>query len=186
MTPDEAFERDIPPDQQEMVMTEICEAAIDGRGQHGRVYITNVDHMDVINLCASGSIEIDGTEFWFIVENGNWNGTVLRGWEEAGQQKFEHHTPTQWALVPRNDLVGDAIALGRGPFLVAKWDAMLARADVASIPSKYAYDRHFQPGGKVERHWKDAAAKYGFVLTDQEQANEVRARLMAATGSVEG
>lgn len=180
LTPDAAFDADIPAALRDDLMTAICEAAHMGEGQHGCVHILEQDRLDAINARAEGIVTVDGREFWFIVESGNWNGTVLEGWEHAGTQDFKPSPRTQWALAPRADLVSDAIVAGRGPFLVAKWDAFLARPDVAGIPGKYTYDRMMQPGLKIEQHYREVAAKHGFVLTDQESADEIRARLMAS------
>ncbi|MDQ2150091.1 hypothetical protein RBI22_15335 [Alcaligenaceae bacterium C4P045] len=181
LSAEQAFERDVPKEMHDDVLTAITEAAQEGKGTYGWVSIIDQDRMDAINVRAEGSITIDGREYAFIVESGNWNGTVLESWEEAGTQTFEHRQPTQWTLAPRSDLVSDAICSGRGPFLILKWDAMLARPEIARIPGNYAYDRMMQPGGKIEGHYKDAAAKHGFILTDKEHADEIRARLTKAT-----
>lgn len=116
-------------------------------------------------------------EFWFLLDNGNWTGTVLRGWEEAGQQKMPTDEPTQWTLVPRPDVVSDALATERGHILFQVWEAFLTRKEVAEIPGKYAYDKFFAPGGKTEAYWRDRAAKYKLVLSTQEYVDEIRACL---------
>lgn len=180
LTPDAAFDADIPAAMRDDIMTAISEAAHMGGGQHGCVHILEQDPLDAINVRAQGIVTVNGREFWFIVESGNWNGTVLEGWEYAGTQTFEPRPRTQWALAPRPDLVTDAIVSGRGPFLVAKWDAFLTRKEIAEIPGKYTYDRMMQPGSKIEQHYRGTAAKHGFVLVAQERADEIRARLMAA------
>lgn len=181
MTPEEAFSRDIPESKQEDVMLMVAEAA-SGWNDHDCITILDRDRMDAINVRASGILDFEGREYWFIVRDGNWDGTVLEGWEDAGVQTFEPHEPIRWALQPRRDLIGDAIAHGKGPFLLLKWDAILKNhSEVAAIPGKYAYDRHFQPGGFVEKHWKDAAAKHQFEIVTKEEADETRKRLAEAT-----
>lgn len=185
LTPDETFDRDIPEALREEIMTAIAGTAA-GWEKDSRVTILDRDQLDAINVRASGIIEVDGKEHWFIVEDGNWNGTVLHAWDHAGEQKFEYHRPTQWALQPQRHLIDQAIQNGKGPFLVIKWDAMLKnRKELAEIPGKYAYDRHFQPGGKVEAYWKDAAAKHLFDLVTKEEADETRKRLETATEALE-
>lgn len=180
LSPDVAFDADIPEALRDDIMTAISEAAHMGTGTHGCVHILNQDRIDAINVRAEGIVTVDGREYWFIVEDGNRNGTVLDGWEHSGKQTFEPVQRTQWALVPRHDLVSDALGSGKGPFLVAKWDAFLSRPAVARIPSNYAYDRMMQPGLKIEQHYRAEAAKHGLVLTDAESAAEIRARLMDA------
>lgn len=166
-------------------MLMIAEAA-NGWNDHDCITILDRDRMDAINVRASGILDWEGREYSFIVRDGNWDGTVLEAWEEAGVQKFEYHQPTVYALQPRRDLIGDAIVSGKGPLLLAKWDAILKfRSDVAAIPNKYAYDRHFQPGGFVEKHWKDRAAEHHFEIVTKEEADETRKRLVGATEVIE-
>lgn len=182
LTPDQAFDRDIPKHLQDKVMTNISEAAHAGCGRHGNVSIIDQDRIDAINVRAEGSVTVEGNEYSFIVRDGNWNGTELEGWETSGTQVFTPSPRTQWALAPLSDLVMSAIAENRGSFLIAKWDAFLSRPKVAEIPGKYAYDRMVQPGLVIEQHYKEAAEKLGFVLTDQENADAIRSRLAQATG----
>jgi hypothetical protein len=185
VTPDEAFCRDIPESKQEDVMLMIAEAA-SGWGEHDCITILDRDRIDAINVRANGILDFEGREFCFIVRDGNWDGTVLEAWEETGVQEFEYHKPTQYALQPKRHLISDAIAAGKGPFLLWKWETMLNnKKELAEIPGKYAYDRHFQPGGFVERHWKDAAAKHHFEIVTQEDADETKKRLAEATEVME-
>lgn len=180
MTPDEAFCRDIPESRQQEIMEMISEAA-SGHIKHDCITMLEIDRLDACNYRSSGIIEVDGREYSYIVQDGNWNGTALEAWEETGVQKFEYHQPTVWALQPRCDLIGDAIAHGKGPFLLLKWDAILKNhPQVAAIPGKYAYDRHFQPGGLVEKHWKDAAAQHQFEIVTKDEADKTRLRLKQA------
>lgn len=173
-----AFERDVPVHLREGAMIAMAEAAhIDGIAG---VTILDRDRLDAINCRAHGVIEIDGVEYSFQVQDGNWNGTELLAWDE--DKVFEHHVPTKWALQPVARLVDEAITGGRGAFLLAKWDAMLLRQEIASIPGKYGYDRHFAPGLKTEQHWRDAAFKNHFDLVSEEVAAETRGRLAKATG----
>lgn len=177
---DEAFERDIPAEHRDDVMQMICETAQCGDDYHpDHVSILDRDRIDAINVRAEGILTFQGREFAFIVRDGNWDGTVLEGWEEAGKQTFEPSPRTVWALAPQPSLVSDAIANGKGPFLVTKWDHFITRPEIARITSSYTYDRMMQPGLKVERYWKAEAAKYQFIITDQEHADEIRSRLLA-------
>lgn len=177
MTPDEAFERDIPEPMRDAVMTEIAEASYYGEGKHGNVYILEQVKHDVINVTVSGVFTLEGREFWFLLDNGNWNGTVLRGWEEAGEQAMAPSKPTQWTLVPNSTVISEALDAQRGHILLQVWEAFLTRKEVAEIPGKYAYDKFFAPGGKTETYWRDKAATYNLILSTQEHADEIRARL---------
>lgn len=181
---DAAFERDIPAEHRDSVMQMICESAQCGDDYHPEhVSIIDRDRIDAINVRAEGVLTFEGREFAFIVRDGNWDGTVLEGWEESGTQDFEPLPRTQWALAPRGDLVSTAIANGNPGFLLSKWDAILSQPEIADIPRKYSYDSYVQPGLAVSQHWKAAAAKRGLVLTSQEDADEIRSRLLAARGT---
>lgn len=176
----QAFEASVPAHLQDDVMQMIAEAA-GGWCEHAAVKILERDRMDAINVRAHGIVTVEGTEHRFIIRDGNWDGTVLEDWN--GDEVFEHHKPTVYALQPEARLIDEAIQSGKGPFLLMKWDAMLSNhRDIADIPRKYAYDRYVQPGIVSERHYREAAAKHHFVLVDEETAQETRKRLSEATG----
>lgn len=173
-----AFERDVPEHLREDAMQMMAEAT-GGYGDHDCIHILDRDRLDAINFRAHGIITIGGEEYTFQMEDGNWNGTVLLSWNEG--KPFEHHVPTKWALQPNRELVDKAIMSGKGPFLIFKWDAILKnRPDVAAIPGKYSYDRHFAPGGKIETYWRGKAASHHFDIVTEETANETRAALARA------
>lgn len=173
----EAFERDVPERLREDVLTMLAEAT---QGvEHDCIHILVSDRIDAINCRAHGIIEIEGEEYTFQMQDGNWNGTELLAWNE--DKPFELHVPTQWALQPTRNLIGEALAEGKGPFLLLKWDAILKnRPEVAEIPGNYSYDRRVQPGGLVEKHWREKAAKHHFEIVTQEEADETRALLATA------
>lgn len=175
--PYEAFERDIPEALREDALTAMCEAT--SGYEVANVHILDRDQIDAINARASGIITIEGEEYSFHLESGNWNGTVLLAWQE--DKAFEHRVPTRWALQPTREIIGKHLAEGKGSFLLLKWDAILKNwPKVAEIPGKYAYDRRVQPGHKVETYWKAEAAKHNFVIVSQEEADETRAMLAKA------
>jgi hypothetical protein len=174
----EAFEASVPAHLQEDVMQMIAEAA-QGWSEHASVTILERDRHDAINVTAHGIVTVEGVEHRFIVDDGNWDGTVLRDWD--GDKVFEIRKPTVYALQPEAWLIDQAVMSGKGPFLLLKWDAMLKHEDIARIPRGYGYDRMMQPGLKIEDHYRKAAAKHHFVLVDEETAAETRKRLASAT-----
>jgi hypothetical protein len=173
-----AFERDVPKHLQDDALQAMAEAT-GGYGSPVNVTILDRDQLDAINFRAGGIIEIEGREFTFQFEDGNWNGSVLLAWES--DRPFERHEPTRWAIQPKQHLVWDAINAGRGPFLIAKWDIMIGRPEIAKIVGNYAYDRFFQPGGQIEKHYHALADKHHFEIVSQEDADRTRARLAEAT-----
>lgn len=175
----QAFERDVPAQMHDDVMTMLSEAAHDD-GAHDAVTILDRDQLNAVNVRVSGIVTIGDVEYTFHLEDGDRNGTRLLAWED--DKPFEYHVPTRWTLAPQQRLIDNAILNDKGPFLIWKWDAMIARPEIAAIASKYAYDRHFAPGSKTEKHWRDAAARHHFDIVSEEQAGEIRQRLSLATG----
>lgn len=173
-----AFERDIPADKQDEIMTMMAEAAHDDSAHRDIITILERDKLDAINVRVNGIVTFNGNEHSFILSDGNWNGTVLEDWD--GPMQFEHHKPTEWALQPNNALVGRALMDGTGKLLLLKWDAIIKNLNLGDVPRNYAYDRHFHPGVKIEKHYRDKAAKHGFVIVTKEEAGATRAALMAA------
>jgi hypothetical protein len=169
------FERDIPEHLREDAMTAMAEAT--GKwGKPSNVTILDHDRIDAINCRAHGIIEIEGEEYTFQMEDGNWNGTVLLAWNE--DKEFKHHAPTVWALQPQRHLIDKAVMSNGGPFLLMKWDAILKNnAELAAIPGKYSYDRYVQPGSKTEGYWKAKAAAHLFDLVTDDIAKETRRQL---------
>ncbi|WP_306150714.1 hypothetical protein [Roseovarius sp. MMSF_3281] len=148
-------------------------------GEDGYVFIADIVQMNACNHAFTGTFWLGGVEYSFGAENGDWNGWV---WREISADKPVpeiDYKPTTWALQPIDSLISKAIEKGQGKFLVLKWDEIASREPYKSLPGKYGYDRHFQPGLKVERYWKNKAAEGRFKLVDQETADETRKRLLA-------
>jgi hypothetical protein len=171
-----AFERDIPKDVQETTLEAIENAAWDGRGQHGPVYISSVDKHDAINITAEGEVHLTicgkEKEFTFVIESGNYNGTVLRGWEEAGQQEIEICEPTRWTLAPANLNASSATDL------LKRWDEVLKDPKAGAIPNNYTYDNYVTGGDSTSRHWRQEAAKLGMTIVSSDEAALLRKRLV--------
>jgi hypothetical protein len=178
--PYEAFEKDVPAHLREDAMQAMAEAT-GGYGAPSNVHLIEHDRIDAINCRAHGVITIEGVEYVFQMADGNHNGTELLSWDE--DKPFGRHEPTRWALQPEPGLIDEALAGGRGQFLLAKWDIMIARPEVAEIVRSYAYDRYVQPGGLIEKHYRDKAAKHHFEIVTEETAQETRALLARSTTS---
>lgn len=177
--PEKQFEQDIPEEMWEDVMLMMTEAAHCDKA-HENVTILERDWYDAINVQVSGIIKINDEEYSFQLASGNRNGTELLDWN--GNRTFVPHVPTRYALQPKRQLVLDAIEKENGPFLVVKWDAMLKNhRKIAEIPDKYTYDKRFQPGTLIERHYQAEAAKHHFEIVTEETAAETRKKLLAAT-----
>lgn len=177
-----AFVRDIPDERdQENLLTMMAEV-VQGWGTHDAVTVLNSYRSDVINATAEGIVEFKDREYYFVLEDGNNRGTVLLGWEDHG--RYEEPKPTIWTIAPKPDTVSNALLPGGNPaFLLKKWDLFLDRYDIKDLLRGYSYDRHFQPGGKTEDHYRDRAWSLGAIIVTEEHAKEIRELLERAVAS---
>lgn len=121
------------------------------------------------NHTLSGTIVHEGQTFGFIIDNGDWAGTEVRAWgdpEDVGVAP-EPEPPEPRTFIPRD----------RGLFLSRPelWSVYLAwRKEpwFRDLERSYNYDRHFQPGGKVEGYYAEKAAKRGLVVGYVSQLGE--------------
>ena len=149
-----------------------CEIA---EGDDGHISIAEIEAINACNHVAVGVFWRGGVEYAFEVESGNNAGFVWRSISQDGPIPEIQITHTKWALAPRADVVEKHVQKGSQTQLLTLWDVFLERPDVAAILTKYAYDRHFQPGSKVESYWRGQADNVGMVLVPQEEADSVRA-----------
>lgn len=174
------------PGMMEQICEEIAEQLWDRdrsskleEGEDGYVWIADIQAINQANHVLVGVFWLGGVEYSFEAESGDNNGWMWRSIsadEPIPSIEIQH---TKWALEPNSALVDKALRAGQGEFLVAKWDALSGREPYKSLPGKYAYDRFFQPGILIETHYRDLAAKVGFVLVDQQAADETRVRLLS-------
>jgi len=148
-------------------------------GEDGSLFIADTQNINALNRVFTGSFWADGVEYAFEAESGNNAGWVWRSVEPDTNIPEIKIEVTTWALAPKEETVRNAIAKGNEEFLLQKWDALLTREEIASIPRKYGYDKHFAPGTVTERYWKEKAAKFGFVLASREWSDQVRSNLRA-------
>lgn len=133
----------------------ICDAHWNSGGEG--VKFRDIHQHNACNHTLSGTIEIDGTEYGFIIQNGDWNGTVVDKWglaDDVGTYKPE--PPTLFTFVPMDDTLRTS-----KPHM---WQVYLAWRKEKWFQDKeraYNYDRHFQPGGAIENHYREWAAKKG-------------------------
>ncbi len=139
------------------VLERICDAYwhyARGDGDTDGVHFRDVHQHNACNHTLSGTIDVDGIEYGFIIDNGDWNGTQVRAWGAAEDVPTYRHEPGEpLTFIPRNDIMGKVAVE-----LYAYWQT---QAWFTKLVSDYLYDRHFAPGGKIETHYREAAAKRG-------------------------
>lgn len=149
----------------EDALTRICEAHWNRRGGDGVTFFDIHQH-DACNHTLRGHIEIDGHTYGFLIDNGNWDGTVVREWvtdtEDLGG--YEPPRPTLYTYVPQKARA-DMFA---GMLGVYKY--WTEQAWFKEKVQAYNYDRHFAPGGKTEKYYADWAATKGMRIAPEEEA----------------
>lgn len=162
------------------MMEEICEAiCAEKRGERRKsdfdICILDVHKHDVINCTANGSITIDDIEYPFVIEDGNWAGTVVREW---GEETCCFYKPTIYktVLLPKYknyDLKKGTI--GDRPMTALEFKAYIAyeRKDpwLDEMAGKIAYDSFFSPCSKTNKYWRDWKDSHS-LITDRVEVRE--------------
>jgi hypothetical protein len=143
------------------VMERICDAHWQGKNSSDKtVTFSNVHTHNAANHTLSGTIEFKGVLYGFIIDNGDWAGTVVQEWglaEEVGE--YQAPEPAQYMFVPVDDNLKTKSPAMWGVYLSWKSSNWFKEKLAA-----YHYDRHFQPGVKVEDHYGSWAAKQGMKI----------------------
>lgn len=138
------------------------ERICDAHWNHGignGVTFSKITQHNACNHTLSGEITVDGIDYGFTIDNGDWAGTVVRSWE-ANNPGFHADPP---APEPRTFIPRDRDLFNSKP---AMWGVYLywrKQPWFTDMERGYNYDRHFQPGGFVENHYREKAEKRGLV-----------------------
>lgn len=150
----------------ENLLQTICEAIYADRNENGVRIIDKCRH-DAINCTATGILEHDGQEFKFVIEDGDWNGTVIREWGDPETvADYEHPKPPVYDMVPTNPNLKEERPAMWGVYLIWKTQEWFQE-----ILKDYAYDRHFAPGSKTEQYYREKAAQKGLRIVRSEESN---------------
>ena len=150
-------------------LTRICEAHWYKSGSG--VKFIDIHQHDACNHTLSGTIDVGGVEYGFIIDNGNWAGTVVRAWgdpEDVGV--YDPGPPPEMAtFVPVDDSLSET-----SPGLFNVYLAWRKESWFVEKERGYNYDRHFAPGGKTESYYRDWAAKKGMKIGYLSHISETR------------
>ena len=150
-------------------LQELCDMEWNRDKKSPRIQISSTHQHDACNYTHSGTVTIDGAEYGFVIDNGNWNGTVVREWGAADDiTAYEPPAPTVYTFVPIDDAMKDDRP--------AMWGVYLAWRKEGWFRDKergYNYDRHFAPGGKTETYYQTWARGRGMKIVPQETADEI-------------
>ncbi len=176
----ESFCKAIAEEDRDDILTQMAEAAHSDRHQTDAVRILNRTRHNVINVTVEGIVTYKDVEYTFHLDDGDWNGTQLRGWDGLGTD-WEEYVPEPLAIEPHKELVWKALSPGGNPkHLLTIWKIFEEREDVNKILRNYAYDRFFQPGGKIEGHYKEQFDRMRIRISTKADAEVTRRRLQEA------
>ena len=150
-------------------LEEFCDLAWSQTKKNDRITISNAHMHDAVNHTYSGTLLHDGIEYGFIIDNGNWNGTVVREWGPADDVgTYEPPKPTLYTFVPTHGTMKED-----APFMFAVYLSWRKTKWFQDKEHGYNYDKHFAPGGKTESYYRDWAANKGMKIVTQEEADEI-------------
>jgi hypothetical protein len=145
---------------------------------------SHIEHHDAINRTIKGYFDHEGEEVCFDVDDGNWNGTVVREFGEDTNldpptghyaRLFDMRPQDQWAALPLRTALID---------LYRSW-CKGEVGDFKKTEEAYAYDAHFAPGIKTTNHYSAYASKVGVVIAGEwvEDGHRVTGKEVHVAGS---
>lgn len=176
----DAFCNVIAEEDRDGILTMMAEAAHADKYENETVQILKRTRHNVINVTVSGIVTYKGKEYTFHLEDGDWAGTQLRGWQDTGTD-YEEPEYDPLDVQPKRELINKAVMPGGNPkFLVQKWDIFRTRSDVMEALRSYAYDTYFQPGCVIRDHYKEKFDRWGLEVVRKSTADETRKMLVGA------
>lgn len=154
-------------DPTEEVLERICDAQWNGSGPG--IVLLDVYKFNACNHVLSGTIEVNDETYGFIIENGDWNGTVVKAWgdpEDVGT--YQHPEPPEPLTFIPNDRT---LCISR-PAIFEIYLGWRKENWFTEKQSAYNYDRHFQPGGCTEKYYREWAKKKGMIIGSMDQFRE--------------
>lgn len=135
--------------------TEILERICDAQWNNGKgegINFSDIHQHNACNHTLSGSIEYQGEIFHFIINNGDWGGTEVIEFGTIDEVGVYYPPPqTMFDFVPKSKEDPDFLKL---------YERWKKEEWFKKKLSSYHYDRHFQPGHKIEQHYKEWADKF--------------------------
>jgi hypothetical protein len=128
------------------------------------ITITGVHTHNSVNHTITGYVEHAGKTYAFEVDNGDWNGTVVRQWGDPETvPTFVPPKQTYWDFVPKDEtmpVTRPGMYMAYLNWREEPWFEEKRRG--------YSYDNHFQPGLLTERHYRKWADTKGLKLIARE------------------
>ena len=150
-------------------LEELCDMEWNHEKKSKRISIYDTYRHDMTNYTHSGTFTYEGVEYGFVIDNGNWNGTVVREWGLADDVGiYDPPKPTFYTFVPVNGTLRED-----SPGMFTVYLDWRKKAWFQDKERGYNYDRHFAPGSKTESYYRDWAATKGMKIVTQEEADTI-------------
>lgn len=121
------------------------------------VIITDTYQHNACNHTVTGTVDIDGQVFGFVIEMGDWNGTVVNQWGDPDD--IVAYEPPK--IEPLTFLPEDPHLLRKRPDMFKVYAIWRKEEWFKEKERAYNYDRHFQPGIAIEKHYREWAGTRG-------------------------
>lgn len=148
---------------------DVAERIVDAHWNKGGdgIKFTNIHQFNACNHRLAGTIDIEGQTFGFVVHSGDWNGFQVEEYGPEDDVAIYNYTPpepTKFMFVPTNDNLEEDRPAMYKVYLIWKTQEWFKKK-----LAEYHYDRHFQPGGFIENHYRDWAATKGLKISVDRQ-----------------
>jgi len=125
------------------------------------IFVSDIHHYDAINCVLSGTVTYDGTDYGFVIESGNNNGTVILEWG-VEVKTYVPEQPVIYTFTLQNL---ESKTPEQQKLLKMKYDIFKETESFKEKVRSYNYDRHFSPTLVIEQHYNDWASKHGLEIT---------------------
>lgn len=101
-----------------------------GPGWPFSVHISNRESHDREgnNETLSGHVYFRAKCFDFVIENGNWNGTVVKAWDRSSKYAWREPPPqSHWLFSPVSAVIVKIIVDGMRPMLLSMTEKLLSK-----------------------------------------------------------
>ena len=129
------------------------------RGKDFTITIASVHRFDNINCEVHGFVEIEDKEYEFVIEDGNWNGTVVKEWSLDKKIQYTPPVSERPVFVPKDPRLKENSPALYNVYLKWKKEEWFKEKE-----RQYAYDMYFSPCAKTHMWWREWLDKKGLTV----------------------
>jgi hypothetical protein len=116
------------------------------------------------NHTYSGVFIYKGIEYGFVIDSGDWNGTVVRSWGAGEVYNYQPPEPVLYTFIPHIKPSDTPEQIKRKWLIHSHWKN---EEWFLEKERGYNYDRHFQPGLVTEKYYREWASSKGMVIAQK-------------------